>query len=48
MKKVDKWCADVKRKRVLDEATINIPEYRHDYVIQKYVKELKKRMEIND
>lgn len=48
MEKVNKWCADTKRKRVLDEATINIPEYKHDYAIQKYVAELEKRMEIDN
>lgn len=46
MVKVYKQCADSERKRVLDERTINIPEWKYDYAIQKFVPELMRRMGI--
>lgn len=42
--KLDKWCADIKKKRIFDERTINISEWKYDYEIQKFVPELEKRM----
>ena len=42
--KLDKWCADIKKKRIFDERTINISEWKYDYEIQKFVPELKKIM----
>lgn len=44
MLKIDKWCADIKKKRVFDDRTINISEWKHDYEIQKFVPQLKNIM----
>ncbi len=44
MLKIDKWRADIKKKRVFDERTINISEWKHDYEIQKFVPQLKNIM----
>ena len=45
--KVKKDCADnMNNRRVYDENVINFPESVNDYSIQKYVPELKKRMNI--
>lgn len=46
MIKLNKWRADIKLKRPFDEETINIVNSKFDYGMQKYIPELKRRMEI--
>ncbi len=47
IKKIARGCADVYRQKVINEISINNPQCSDDHVIQKYLPQLKKRMNIN-
>ncbi len=48
LNKIERGRATVKSKRDFDEQSVNFREYTYDYVIQKYVSELKKIMNIRE
>jgi len=48
LKKTVRGNADNENERTLVKDYLNFPETTHDYVIQKYVPELKKRMNIKE